>query len=136
MKTLILYYSYSGHTKAVAGELASKESAKIMEVKDKKRLGKLKAYTAGIIASIRGKAWPIQPIDADFTEYDRLVILAPIWASNAPPAFNALLEQIPSGKTVDIKMVSASGESQCKERIEAIIKGKGSVLESFEDIKA
>jgi hypothetical protein len=46
-----------------------------------------------------------------------------------------MLEQLPEGKTVDLKMVSMSGKSDCKKRLEATIKDKGSVLESFEDIR-
>lgn len=136
MKTVVIFYSYSGSTKAIAGELAAKESADIIEIKDAKRPGKLKAYTAGIIASIRGKAWPINPLGADLTKYDRLILLAPVWADNPPPAFNAFLEKLSGGKTVSVKMVSASGKSNCKDRLEASIKGKGSILERFEDIKA
>ena len=135
MKTLVLFYSYSGKTKTIAGELAAKESADIAEIKDAKRLGKLKAYTAGILASIKGKQWPIRSLETDFTKYDRLILLAPVWADNPPPAFNALLEILPEGKIISIKMVSMSGKSNCKERLEVTITAKGSVLESFEDIK-
>jgi len=135
VKTLVIFYSYSGKTKTIAEELAAKESADIAEIKDAKRLGKLKAYTAGIIAAGRGKPWPIQPLKIDFSKYERLILLAPIWANNPPPAFNALLEHLTEGKTVAVKMVSMSGKSNCKERLETIIKNKGSVLESFEDIK-
>jgi len=136
MKTLVIFYSYSGKTKSIAGEIAAKESADIIEIKDAKRLGELKAYTTGIIASMRGKPWPIQPLDVDFTKYDRLILLAPVWADNPPPAFNALLEILPEGKAVSVKMVSMSGKSNCKERVEASITVRGGVLESFEDIKA
>lgn len=135
MKTLVIFYSYSGKTKKLAEELASKESADIAEIKDKKRLKKSQVYIAGIVASVRGKAWPIQPLDVNFADYNRLILLAPVWAGNPPPPFYALLEQLPEGKTVEVKMVSMSGNSDCKERLEAIIKGRGSTLESFEDIK-
>jgi flavodoxin len=53
MSKLIVYYSYSGHTKAVAESLAAEEAADILEIKDLKRRGKFRAYTAGIIASAR-----------------------------------------------------------------------------------
>jgi len=36
---------------------------------------------------------------------------------------------------VSIKMVSASGRSNCKDKLKTIIESKGSTLESFEDIK-
>ena len=136
MKTIVVFYSYSGKTKAIASELAKNESADIAEIKDVKRPGKLKAYTAGIFASIKGKKWPILPIDADFASYDRLILLAPVWASNPPPAFNSMLELLPEGKTVAVKMISMSQKSDCRERLEAAIRAKGGTLESFEDIKA
>ena len=136
MNTLVIFYSYSGKTKAIAEALAAKESGNIAEIKDVSRPGKLKAYTAGIISSIRGKAWPIQPLDIDFTDYSRIILLSPIWAGNPPPAVNGFLEILPTGKSVVAKMVSMSGESNCKERVEAVIAAKGSIPESYEDIKA
>lgn len=136
MKTIVIFYSYSGKTKLVASELAKNESADIAEIKDVKRPGKLKAYTAGIFASVKGKQWPILPLDADFTSYERLILLAPVWAGNPPPAFNSVLELLPEKKAVSVKLVSMSGKSDCRERLEAAIKAKGGILESFEDIKA
>ena len=136
MKTLVLYYSYSGKTKKIAQELAVKESAEIVEIMDTKRPGKLKAYTAGIIASIRGKAWSVESLEVALADYDRIILLAPVWADNTPPSVNAMLEQLPEGKNVTIKLVSGSGKSGCKERLEAIIKSKGGVMNGFEDIKA
>ena len=41
-----------------------------------------------------------------------------------------------SGKNVAVKMVSASGKSKCRERLDAVIQSRSSILESFEDIKA
>ena len=135
MNTLVLFYSYSGKTKAIAGELAAKEAAVLSEIKDDKRPGILKAFTAGCYSAIKGKSWAIQAPNVNLAEYDRLILLAPIWANNPPPAFNAVLEQLPSGKTVAVKMVSESGKSKCRERLDAVIQSRGSILESFEDIK-
>ena len=134
MNQLIIYYSYSGSTRKIANGLAKKENADIFEINDYKPLGKLKAYTAGIIASMRGKAWQIKPPDIEISKYDKIIMFAPVWANNPPPAFNAILEYLPSEKSIDIKMVSMSGKSNCKERLESVIKSKGSTLESFEDI--
>ena len=109
METLVIFYSYSGSTKVIAEEFAARNSAEIVKIEDVNRPWKLKAYTAGIFASIKGKSWPIKPLDADFSKYERLVMFAPVWAGNPPPAFNAMLEQLTQGKSVDIKMVSKSG---------------------------
>jgi len=136
MKTLVIFYSYTGHTKTIAQQLAAEESADVMEIVDTARPGVLRAYVAGCFAAIRGKSWPIQPQNPDLSAYDRLILLSPVWASNPPPAVNAILDSLPNGKSIAVKMVSASGRSNCKARLEADIKAKGSVLESFEDIKA
>ena len=136
MSQLIIYYSYSGKTKKIAEDLAKRESADIFEIKDLRPVGKLKAYTAGIFAAAKGKAWQIKPPDIDIASKDKIIMLAPVWANNPPPAFFAILEYLPSGKPVSIKMVSASGRSNCKSRLETIIENKGCTLESFEDIKA
>ncbi|MCL2718899.1 MAG: EcsC family protein [Lachnospiraceae bacterium] len=133
--TAVVFYSYSGKTRIIAGELAAAEAADIIEIKDFKYPGKLKAYTLGIVASIRKKAWPIQPLDANLAIYNRLILLSPIWAGNPPPPFNAILEYLPAGKKISIKMVSMSGKSNCKDWLEAAIKNNGCILESFEDIK-
>ena len=136
MKTLVIFYSYTGKTKAIAQKLAAEESADTAEILDAKRPGKLKAFVLGCPASIRGKSWPIKPITADLAAYDKLIMLAPVWADNVPPAFNSALDALPKGKTVSVKLISASGKSNCKTRLESAITAKGCKLDGFEDIKA
>ena len=136
MSTLIIFYSYTGNTRRISEALATAESADIVEIADVNRPGKLKAFTAGCFAAMRGRSWPIRPLTSALTDYERLILLSPVWASNPPPAFNALLEQLPDGKSISVKMVSGSGKSKCKERVEAAIKARGCDLESFEDTKA
>jgi flavodoxin len=136
MKTLHIFYSYTGHTKAIAQKSAAEGPADNVEILDVKRPGMFKAYTAGCYASIKGKAWPIKPLGADLSAYDRLVLLSPIWAGNVPPAVNSFLENLPGKKTIAVKVVSASGKCSCRAKIESIVKSKNCSLESYENIKA
>jgi Flavodoxins len=136
MKTLVIYYSYSGHTKVIAEKIAIDEAADVSEIKDIKRPGVLKAYSAGCFTAIKGKAWPIASLAVDLTVYDHLIFLSPIWAGNVPPAVNAFLELLPEGKSVSVKLISGSGKSGCKERLEAAIKAKNCTTDSIEDIKS
>ncbi|MDR1410282.1 MAG: hypothetical protein LBJ12_08530 [Oscillospiraceae bacterium] len=136
MKTLVLYYSYTGHAKELAEALAAQEAADIMEISDWHRPGKLIAYIKGCPAAAKGRSWAIAPIFPDWSAYERVVLFSPVWAGGAPPAVNAMLEQLPGGKSVEVHMVSASGKSKCRSRIESAIKMKGSRPASFEDIRA
>jgi len=135
MKTIVVYYSYSGHTRAIAYKLATEESYDIVEIKDEARPGLFKALIKGCPYAMRGKAWPILPLSADLSQYDRLIMISPIWAGNAPPAFNAALEKLPEGKTIAVKLVSSSGKSKSKIKIENAIKAKKGVLESYDNIR-
>ena len=136
MKTLVLFYSYTGHTKKIAEELAKREDADIQEIVGLTRPGKVKVYLSGALAAKRCQAWEIQPLGVDLGDYDRLFLLAPVWAGFPAPYLNAVLNQLSSGKTVYLKLISASGKSGCKEQVEAMIKNKGSILGGYEDIKA
>lgn len=135
MKTGIIFYSYTGTGKRLADGAAKTEQADLIEIKDKHRPGTLKAYTLGCIAAMRGKAWEIDPIKSDLSIYDRIIIFSPVWAGNPAPATYAILEALPSDKDVEIRMVSGSGGSNCKERMKTLIEGSGSRFAGFEDIK-
>ena len=136
MKTLIIYYSYSGNTRKIAEATAEAESADILEVKPPRNPGKFKAYFIGCPASIMGKSWKIQPLDVDLSSYEKIIIMSPIWAGGLTPYINAILEQLPEGKAVYIKLISGSGKSDCRDRLETKIRSKGCRLEDIEDIKA
>ena len=136
MKTIVIFYSYTGNTKKLAQEIAAKESADITEIRDVRRPGNFKAYTMGCFAAMRSKTWLMEPIAVNLQEYDRLIIMAPVWAGHLPPVINALLEQLPAGKIVSCVAVSGSGHSSCKAQMEAFAKIKNCTLDKFEDIKA
>jgi flavodoxin len=135
MKTLVLYYSYSGNSKRLAEEFAAESGADIAEIITQKRQSKAEAYTVGCYQAIRGKPAKILPPEIDFAPYDTIKFFAPVWAGYAAPALNAALELLPGGKSVEISMVSASGKSSCRERLDKVITGKGCTLKTFEDLK-
>jgi len=135
MSTLIVYYSFSGNAKRLAGSLAAQLPADLIELRDAKKIGKLKAYTAGIVKSIGGKAWPVQPLDVDFALYSRVMLIAPVWAGNVPPAVNHLWDLLPAGTALEVTLVSGSGKSECRARLEKTLQERGCVLVSLEDIK-
>ena len=135
MKTLVTYYSYSGKSRKLAEAFAESDCADITEIKDLYRPNVLGAYTKGCYNAIKGFSWEIWPLKLDWSAYDRVVLYSPVWAGNPPPAVNAFLGFLPSGKSVVIHMVSASGKCKCQSRIEAAVKMKGSTPIKFDVIK-
>ena len=135
MKKIVVFYSFTGTTKVIAEDLASKENADLLCIRDLQRPGMITAYLKGCYYAIRGKSWPIEPLTFDLEAYDSIYVLSPVWAGKPAPAVNAFLERLPSGKDVYLKMISKSGNSNCKSLIGKVIAIKGSELRSFEDIK-
>ena len=135
MKTLVLFYSYTGHTKKLAQAYADKESADIAEIGDQNRPGMLKAFLGGCFAALRGKPWPIKPLSVEWPAYDRINLFFPIWAGNPPPAVIEALAMLPEGKTISVTAVSGSGQSACQAKVEAWAKEKGCAVDRFEDVK-
>ena len=136
MKTLVIYYSFSGNTKKIALQLADELDTKPFEVKDVKRLSKFKAYTWGCYKALRMQSAPVQPINVNFDEYEKIIILSPVWAGHPAPQIHSVLNLLPSGKEVSFRAVSASGTSGGKDRVLLLLGKKGCKAIDYQDIKA
>ena len=135
MKTALIYYSWSGHTAKYAKERAEKENAEIFAVSEKNKPGKLKAYTWGCFSAMRMKSAEIIPLTAALEDYDKIIIMAPVWAGHPAPAINAVFDLLPAGKEIDMLLISASGNSSCEEKVRQLIESKECKLVNFENIK-
>ncbi|MFC1501291.1 flavodoxin family protein [Elusimicrobiota bacterium] len=113
MKTLIVYYSYTGNTAACADTLAKELNADIERLEDVKRPGFLKAIVLGSYAAHKGESWPIQSTKKDISSYDRIFIGAPIWWFRTAPELNTFIDQNDfSGKEVVVFVTMASSDPQ------------------------
>lgn len=135
MNTVILYYSYSGNTKKYAQALAERTGAALCEVRDAKRRGTVGTYVMGSFVAMRGAASAIEPLKINLAEYDRIVLAGPIWASSPAPAMNAAVDLLPSGKEVELILLSGSGNGK-SDRIAERIRAKGCKVLSVEHVKA
>ena len=102
-KMLVLYYSQTGNTKALANEIATKLGADIEEIVA------VNPYDGDFQATIerckqeheQGDIPDIQPIKADLASYDIVFIGFPVWfGTYAPPVQKFLLGADLSGKKV------------------------------------
>ena len=134
MKELILFYSFSGKTKKYVEELTKSTGADLCEITEVKNRGKLSAYTHGIIQVMRGSKSKINPVNVDFSQYDKIIIAFPVWASHQPPAINSAVDLLPEGKDIELIFVSMSGKSN-SEKLVDMIKAKKCNVVSVKDVQ-
>jgi len=136
MKTLILFYSFSGRTKKLAAKKAAETGADIEEIIETKKMSVLKAYICGAPRAMRRKKTEIQPIKSQLNNYEKIIIMAPVWASVPAPAFNNIIEQLPAGKKIELVMVSAaSGTQKTAEATKKLITARGCEVTDYIDIR-
>ncbi len=137
MSTLILFYSHSGKTRALATQRAQERGADLEEVFKSRKFTAPGVIFRGIILSIRRKAPEIQPIKADLSKYDTISIWSPVWASHPAPVFNSIVERLPSGRQVELNLTSSSGKSaESAEGTKALIQARGCTVTAYNDIKS
>jgi len=136
MKTIILYYSWSGKTKTLAVKKAGETGADIEEIKEVKRPSGFGAFFIGAPKAMKREKTEIKPISANIESYDQIIIMAPIWASHPAPAFNNIVELIPSGKKIELFMVSAGGGTKkTQQKTTELFTIRGCEVVSYTDIK-
>ncbi len=135
MKTLVLYYSFSGKTRKEAEKLAAAVGGELCEITELKKRNLLTAFIPGCPQALGRKASAIRTPAVKLEEYDRIYIGAPVWASSPAPAFNAAVKLLPSGKEVGIFLTSGGGDtSKSAEGTKKSIKDKGCKVIEYKDI--
>ncbi|WP_312107499.1 flavodoxin family protein [Lachnoclostridium sp.] len=135
-KTLIMYYSLTGHTKEMAEKQAKKYNAALVEVKEAKKRSRLNAYLQGCVQARRQSSTKIDEVNVDFSNYDHIIIGAPIWAGFPAPAFNSIVDLIPSGKEVDLFFLSGSGSTaKARNKIKKVLSRRNLKVSKYMDLK-
>jgi menaquinone-dependent protoporphyrinogen IX oxidase len=136
METLVIYYSYTGNTRRIARQVAEELGAESFEIKDVAKPGKFKAYTWGCYKALRMQKMPAQPIGVNLGLYDKIIILAPVWAGHPAPQILSVFDLLPSGKEISFHAVSATGKSGGKDKVLLALAQKGCKAIEYQDIKA
>ena len=136
MKTLVVYYSYTGKTRLVAERRAKEVAADILELKEKTRRSKFNAYFFGCIAARKQKLAELQDFTTDLPSYNKIIIAMPIWAGYPAPAINNIINSLPPGKEIELIMTSGSGNSKgSRNKIKTMIEAKECRVVSYTDLK-
>ena len=88
MRTLVIYYSKSGNTKAVAERIAKAMDADIEEIVE---AGKRGGNVRSALDAIFKRRPALKPFSRSLDDYDLVFIGTPIWRMNAVPAMHVFL---------------------------------------------
>lgn len=133
MKSIIAYYSYTGHSKKIAEYLAE-----ALKARGEARLERLKPvdeiedFIGQCRAAFGKKRAELQPgLTLDLSPYDLVVIGCPVWAFAPVPAVNTYLDKAGGmqGKRAIVFLTSGSGAGvgRCFKTMRKILESKGIV---------
>lgn len=95
MRTLLIYYSLSGHTRDVAKLIAGKlGDCELFELKSEKANPKMVTRLTGLYRSFLKKSEKVTSIP-DSHNYDRVILGTPIWCRSLPPIVRGFLLAAP-----------------------------------------
>ena len=136
MKTAVAYYSLGGTTRSYARAEAKARGADLIELKPRTPYNRLTAVVRGCPEAKKQKTVALDGLPL-FVGYDRVVLMAPVWAGYPAPPFNSAVELLPPGTEVEVLLVSRSGNSdRSRARVRLQIKKRGCTLLAQRDIRA
>ena len=122
---LVVYYSRKGHVKAAAEDYAKKHNCELLEIKDTvNRNGFLGFINAGR-QSGKKMATPIEPIDKDFTCYEKIILCTPVWAGNCACGIRTFLKTFGSQINEMDYVIMSGGRSEHQSIIDDLDKTWG-----------
>jgi flavodoxin len=93
MKTLVVYFSRTGYAKELAKVLSGAMSADCEELVDVRTYNGPIGFVRGCLKSIRKSLTHICPPKYQPRDYDRVILVSPIWADIAAPAVRSYVDQ-------------------------------------------
>jgi len=130
IKSIIIYYSYSGNTRKVAKILAeSLERDSQVDILRLQALDESKSFFVQALRALKHIRGEIKEIKFDLSEYDRICLGTPVWAFAPVPAVNTYLDRCRGieGKDVIIFTTygSGTGNTRCLNYMQRALSQKG-----------
>jgi flavodoxin len=130
MKSVIMFYSYSGNTKSVAetlrGILAEKGEVRLIEIKAQ---DESPSFLAQCRRAFSKKRAVIEDYQRQVGDADMVCFGTPVWAFGPAPAMNACLDQCEgiAGKQVVLFATCGSGvgSNKCLDYMQEVLAKKG-----------
>lgn len=130
MKSIIIYYSYSGNTRKVADVLA----AGLMQKGEVEKIeltspGEPRSFFSQARRAFFRKRAVIRPVNFDLSSYDLVCFGTPVWAFAPVPAMNTYLDECYGLKGKEIVLFttygSGTGNQRCIDYMQGILIRKG-----------
>ncbi len=127
MRTVIVYHSHSGHTRALAERVRDECGGDLVEVRPKEPYGLLSVYARGSGRARKREADPVEPAAIDLAAYDRIVLGAPVWAAHATPVINGAVEALQNagGKSAVLFVTCGYSPGEAFADLRAALAAKG-----------
>lgn len=130
MKSVIIYYSYTGNTRKVAFVLADflKEKGNV-ELIELKALDESCEFFAQAKRALKHKRAKIQEVNFDLSSYDLVCLGTPVWAFGPVPAMNTYLDKCFGLEKKEVILFttygSGMGNRRCLNYMQDILSKKG-----------
>jgi flavodoxin len=126
MNILIVFFSWKGHTEAVARAVSEKTGGTVVRIEPVVEPG-TRICRMGMRAFF-GRKEQIKPVRTDLADIDHLVIATPVWSHNIPPYTREYLSEITncSGKKFSVLAeMGGSGAERVVKLVRKILEAKG-----------
>jgi flavodoxin len=122
MKTLVVYFSRSGHTAQVAREIAQRMGADVEEIREARQRAGIWGYCRSALQVLTRAQTPIEPSRYDPAGYDNIVLGTPVWIQRpAPPVVTYARRHAASFKRVAFFCTEGgAGDAQVFQELEKL----------------
>ncbi len=135
METLVMYYSFSGRTHYEAKRVAERVEGELYEVREQRRRSVFSLYFLGPRQARRKTFVYVEPIAVNLEDYDRVILLAPVWGGWPAPAFNSMVRELKPGMEAEVMLTSDSGRVRDINAVRREVERRGVIVKGVSVIK-
>lgn len=126
MKSLVVYYSRTGVSQRVAQALAGELSADTFRITDGRDRHTTLGYWRSVWEARKEKTGPIDPYEGDISQYDVVILCAPVWEKHlATPALSFLQQYASQAKNLACALTKHQPEPTYPACIRAVEQATG-----------
>ena len=137
-KTLIVYYSLTGNTKAGCELLQKELQADILEIRDLVDRTGGWGFARSAFGSLLGLHTEIEPEQPDMSAYQNIIIASPIWTGKLSMAIRTFIDKnrFDNKKVILYTTTNAEEKEKYKEKNRTLLREKGGEVAGYFQILA